>query len=152
MRVSLTRTVGFRATHRFWRPELSEAETRGRFGRTADPPGHSHDYRCAVTVSRPLEPEAEMIVDLGELDRVLAEQVVAPHDGHHLNLDVPEFAYGKALPTCEALARHLFRRIAASLPHGVTLERVRVAEDATLHAECEREQGAVGRGQGEPTR
>jgi 6-pyruvoyltetrahydropterin/6-carboxytetrahydropterin synthase len=139
MRVSLTRTVGFRAIHRFWRPELSEAENRERFGRTADAPGHSHDYRCAVTVSRPLQPDADMVVDLGALDRVLADHVVAPHDGRHLNLAVPEFAYGKALPTCEALARHLFHKIAASLPQGVILERVRVAEDATLHADCSRE-------------
>jgi 6-pyruvoyltetrahydropterin/6-carboxytetrahydropterin synthase len=148
MRVSLTRTVGFRATHRFWRPEWSEAENRERFGPTADAPGHSHEYRCAVTVSRELEPADDMVVDLGVLDRLLAEEVVAPHDEKHLNLAVPEFAYGKALPTCEAFARYLFGRLAARLPDGVTLDRVRVAEDATLHADCERERGAGGRGQG----
>ena len=141
MRVSLTRTVGFRATHRFWKPEWSDAENRARFGWTADPPGPSHDFACSVTDTGPLAPAPDMLLDLGTLDRILAEEVVAPHHQKHLNLEVPEFAYGKALPSCEAIARHLFARIAARLPGEVTLERVRVAEDATLSAECERDQG-----------
>jgi len=146
--VSLTRTVGFRATHRFWKPEWSEAENRARFGSTADAPGHSHDYACSVTVTRAHEPDADMVLDLGTLDLILAEEIVAPYHGKHLNLEVPEFGYGKALPTCEAIARHLFARVAARLPGGVALERVRVAEDATLYAECERQQGTGSREQG----
>lgn len=136
MPVSLTRTVGFRATHRYFKPQWSAEENRRRFGWTADEPGHAHDYRVSVTVTGPPHRETDMILDLPELDRILADQVTAPLDGRHLNLDLPEFAYGNALPTCEALARLLFGRIAAHLPRGVTLARVRVAEDATLHADC----------------
>ena len=66
----------------------------------------------------------------------VAEEVSARLDGRHLNLDLPEFAYGRTLPSCEALARYLFQRIAPRLPAGVTLARVRVAEDASLHADC----------------
>jgi hypothetical protein len=40
------------------------------------------------------------------------------------------------LPTCEALAMDVYRRIAARLPRGVTLERVRIMEDPTLYADC----------------
>ena len=131
----VTRTVGFRATHRYWKPEWSADKNRAHFGWTSDEPGHPHDYRCAVTVSGPPDPETGMIVDLPALDRLLAEQVVTPLDGKHLNLDIPEFAYGRTLPTCEALAEFLFARIGAGLPEGVALLRVRVAEDATLHAD-----------------
>jgi 6-pyruvoyl-tetrahydropterin synthase len=77
-----------------------------------------------------------MVMDLPELDRIIDEEVMAPLDQRHLNLDVAEFAYGQTLPTCEAVAQLLYRRIAARLPEPVTLERVRVAEDATLHADC----------------
>jgi hypothetical protein len=49
---------------------------------------------------------------------------------------VPAFAYGRTLPTCEAIAAHLFPRIAARLPAPVVLERVRVLEDPTLYADC----------------
>lgn len=136
MPVSLTRTVGFRATHRYFKPNWSAEENRNRFGGTADEPGHAHDYRCSVTVTGPLDRETGMILDLVLLDRILGDEVIAPLDGRHLNLDLPEFAAGAALPTCEALARLLFGRIALRLPLGVTLARVRVAEDATLHADC----------------
>jgi 6-pyruvoyltetrahydropterin/6-carboxytetrahydropterin synthase len=136
MPVSLTRTVGVRATHRYFKPQWSTEENRRRFGWTADEPGHAHDYRVSVTVTGSLDPETDMVVDLSLFDRILADEVTTPFDGKYLNLDLPEFAAGGTLPTCEALARLLFGRIAARLPPGVTLARVRVAEDATLYADC----------------
>ena len=136
MAIALTRTVGFRALHRFHRPEWSEERNREAFGPLGDPPGHSHDYRCSVTVSGPIDPAMGMVMDLVELDRILQEEVVTPFDGRHLDLDVPEFAYGRILPTCEAIAAWVYRRVAGRLPAGVSLARVRIAEDPTLHADC----------------
>jgi 6-pyruvoyltetrahydropterin/6-carboxytetrahydropterin synthase len=135
MAASLTRTVSFRALHRYYRPDWSEARNREVFGRLADPPGHGHDYQCAVTVAGRLD-ETGMIVDLALLDRILQEEVLTPFAGKHFNLDVPAFASGRPLPTCEAIAAYLFRRIAARLPNGVALQRVRIAEDPTLYADC----------------
>jgi 6-pyruvoyltetrahydropterin/6-carboxytetrahydropterin synthase len=135
MGASLTRIVDFHALHRYYRPDWSEQRNREVFGALADPPGHGHDYRCAATVSGPLN-EFGMILDLALLDRILNEEVVTPLGGKHINLDVPAFAYGQALPTCEALAGYLFPRIAARLPAGVVLNRVRIVEDPTLYADC----------------
>ena len=138
MAVSLSRVAGFRALHRFFRPDWTEARNREAFGPLSDPPGHAHDYRCVVTVAGPLEASRGMVMDLAELDRILHDEVVTPFDGKHLNLDVPEFAYGRTLPTCEAIAAHVFPRVAARLPAGVTLERVRIMEDPTLYADYTR--------------
>jgi 6-pyruvoyltetrahydropterin/6-carboxytetrahydropterin synthase len=135
MAVSLTRTVSFRAFHRYYRPDWSEARNREVFGRLADPPGHGHDYQCAITVAGRLN-DAGMIVDLALLDGILQEEVLTPFAGKHFNLDVPAFSSGRPLPTCEAIAAYVFRRIAARLPNGVVLERVRIAEDPTLYADC----------------
>jgi 6-pyruvoyltetrahydropterin/6-carboxytetrahydropterin synthase len=135
MAASLTRTVSFRAMHRYYRPDWSEARNREAFGALTDPPGHEHDYSCAATVSGALN-EDDMIVDLGLVDRILDQEVIRPFAGKHLNLDVPAFAYGKTLPTCEAIAAYIFPRIAARLPAGVKLKRVRIAEDPTLYADC----------------
>jgi 6-pyruvoyltetrahydropterin/6-carboxytetrahydropterin synthase len=134
MAVSLTRMVTFHAWHRYYRPDWSEARNREVFGPLADSPGHSHDYQCAVTIHGPLD-EAGMIADLTLLDRVLDEEVVSQFAGKHLN-DVPAFAQGRPLPTCEAIAAYVFRRIAARLPEGIGLGRVRIAEDPTLYADC----------------
>ena len=135
MAASLTRTVSFHALHRYYRPDWSESRNREVFGRLADPPGHGHDYECAVTVAASLD-DTGMIVDLALLDRILQEEVLTPFAGKHLNLDVPAFASGRPLPTCEAIAAYVFRRVAARLPNGVVLERVRIAEDPTLYADC----------------
>jgi 6-pyruvoyl-tetrahydropterin synthase len=77
-----------------------------------------------------------MVFDLGELDRILQEEVVSRLDGKHLNQDVPGLSDSGMLPTCEAIAVDVYRRVAARLPRGVTLERVRIMEDPTLHADC----------------
>ena len=55
MSVSLTRTVVFRATHRYYRPDWTEARNREMFGPLTEPPGHGHDYQCAVTVAGSLK-------------------------------------------------------------------------------------------------
>lgn len=136
MRLSLTRAVGFHALHRLYRPDWSEAQNREVFGSLSDAAGHGHDYQCIVTVTGPMDPAMGMVIDLPLLDRILQEEVVAPLDGRYLNRDVPAFAAGQPLPTCEAVAAHLFPRIAARLPAGVTLTRVRVMEDPTLYADC----------------
>jgi 6-pyruvoyltetrahydropterin/6-carboxytetrahydropterin synthase len=137
MGVSLTRVVGFNATHRYYRPGWTDARNREVFGALSEAPGHGHAYRCAVTVSGSVGQDG-MLLDLALLDRIIAEEVLAPLAGKHLNLDVPAFAYGRTLPTCEALAAYLFPRIAARLPREVLLERVRIMEDPTLYADCTR--------------
>jgi 6-pyruvoyltetrahydropterin/6-carboxytetrahydropterin synthase len=134
MPVTLTRTVGFRAVHRLYRPDWSETRNREAFGPLSEPPGHAHDYRCAVTVSGPVDQRMAMVLDLAELDRILQEEVVARLDGKHLNRDVPSLA--GTIPTCEALALDVFRHLRPRLPRDVTLERVRIMEDPTLYADC----------------
>lgn len=135
MPVSLTRTVTFHARHRYWVSSWTAEENRRHFGWTSDEPAHGHNYRCAVSVSGPLDPATTMIMDLGALDQILAEEVLVL-DGCELNAAVPEFATGSQQPSCEALAAVLFGRIAARMPAGVSLERLCISEDATLHADC----------------
>jgi 6-pyruvoyltetrahydropterin/6-carboxytetrahydropterin synthase len=126
--------VQFRASHRYWIEEWSAEQNRARFGSATQE--HAHDYQCAVTVAGAADPETDMIVDLPSLDRILQEEVVGRFGGKFLNRDAPEFAEGGILPSCEALARYCFMRIAARMPEGVRLEGVRIAEDAGLYAEC----------------
>jgi 6-pyruvoyltetrahydropterin/6-carboxytetrahydropterin synthase len=135
MPVSLTRTVTFQAIHRYYRSDWSEEQNRKAFGPLADPPGHGHDYQCAVTVTASPDQAMGTVMDLGLLDRIVGEEVVQPFAGKRLN-DVAPFSSGTMLPTCEAIAVEVFRRIARRLPEQVKLERVRIAEDPTLYADC----------------
>jgi 6-pyruvoyltetrahydropterin/6-carboxytetrahydropterin synthase len=135
-RCSLTRVLSFHARHRYYKPAWSEAENQRRFGWTSDAPGHGHLYRVEVTVTGPLDPDTQMVMDLVALDTLLTEEVAGPLAGQHLGEAIADFAPGMALPTCEALAAWCYDRIAARLPSMVQVERVLVAEDATLWAEC----------------
>jgi 6-pyruvoyltetrahydropterin/6-carboxytetrahydropterin synthase len=136
MRITLTRSVAFRARHRLAHPHRSAAENRAAWGALAET--HAHDYACQVSVSGAPHPETGMVVDLALLDRILADEVGGRFDGGDLNHLLAAVRAGTALPVCETIALELFGRISARLPDGVTLERVRVAEDASLSAECAR--------------
>ena len=131
--VSLTRRVTFDAQHRYHRPDWSGAENERVFGE-ANAPYHGHTYTCTVTVSGPVDPVSGMLVDLRTLDRILDQEIVGRFHGKRLNDDVPEFRSGKMTPTGENMARYIFERVAATLPDGVIVTEVTVAEDATLSA------------------
>jgi 6-pyruvoyltetrahydropterin/6-carboxytetrahydropterin synthase len=72
-------------------------------------------------------------VDLGFLDHVLQREVRDRFDHRNINLDVPEFADGKMIPTGELLSRFICERVQAALAHTTArVIKVHLAEDATL--------------------
>jgi 6-pyruvoyl-tetrahydropterin synthase len=120
--VSLTRAIAFHARHRY-----------AGAGPAAD---HGHLYRIEVTVHGIIDATRSMIMDLDALDALLTNELAEPIGGHHLNEVIEEFSSGAQQPSCEAFAAWCWRKLASRLPSGVQLERVRVAEDATLWADC----------------
>ncbi|MFL5463216.1 MAG: 6-pyruvoyl trahydropterin synthase family protein [Gemmatimonadaceae bacterium] len=136
---SLTRRVSFSAAHRYSRPDWSDEKNASTFGACAWPNFHGHSYVCDVTVSGPIDDETGFAVDLGVLDRILAEQVKQRFDHRNINLDVGEFADGKLVPTGENLARFIFERVDRELPKPARVMRVTVGEDDTLSATYSRD-------------
>ena len=136
----LTRRVSFAAAHRYHRPDWSEARNAEVFGLCARPSYHGHGYTCDVTVRGPIDEETGFVVDLGLLDRVLAEEVRERFDHRNINLDVPEFADGRLVPTGENLARFIYERVQRALGEAATVTAVVVAEDESLRVTYEAEQ------------
>ena len=130
---SLTRRVSFTATHRYWRSHWSEAQNERLFGGATVP--HAHDYACDVSVRGPIDEETGMLIDLGMLDSTLDREVRSRFHGKSISADVPEFADGRLIPTCENLARFIFERLAGSFAGPATLASVIVREDETISAE-----------------
>jgi 6-pyruvoyltetrahydropterin/6-carboxytetrahydropterin synthase len=137
MPFSLTRRVGFAAAHRYRRPDWSDERNAQVFGACSRPNFHGHSYVCEVTVTGALDAATGFVADLGALDAVLEREVRARFDHANINLDVPEFAEGKLVPTGEELARFICERVQAGLGSDVRVTRVRVSEDATLTATYE---------------
>ncbi len=133
-RAYLTRTVTFAAAHRYRRPEWSEEKNLEVFGLCARESFHGHSYVCEVTVSGSIDPLTGFIADLGELDRILADEVKDRFDHRNINVDVPEFADGELVPSGENLARFIFDRVQLRLPESVAIDSVKIAEDRTLSA------------------
>jgi 6-pyruvoyltetrahydropterin/6-carboxytetrahydropterin synthase len=138
-RLSLTRRVQFAAAHRYRRPEWDEKRNSETFGLCSRESYHGHTYTCDVTVTGVLDDSTGFIADLGKLDDVLRRTVREPLDHRNLNLDVPEFAEGHAIPSGENLAQWIATRVQAALPDAVVVSRVVVREDPTLWATWERD-------------
>lgn len=130
----LTRRVSFAAAHRYRRPEWSDEKNEAVFGACARPSFHGHTYTCDVTVRGEIDDLTGFVVDLALLDRALETEVRQRFDHRNINLEVPEFADGKLVPTGENLARFISERVQASLPPQTRVTEVRVAEDKTLSA------------------
>lgn len=138
-RASLTRRVSFAAAHRYRRPEWSDEQNERTFGLCSRESYHGHSYVCEVTVSGEIDPLTGFVVDLGALDRILNSEVKERFDHRNINVDVPEFADGKLIPSGENIARFIFDRVDGQLPSGVTIDSVNIAEDRTLSATYSRQ-------------
>jgi 6-pyruvoyltetrahydropterin/6-carboxytetrahydropterin synthase len=132
MAYHLTRRVTFAAAHRYRIPQWSDERNAEVFGLCARPNFHGHTYVCDVTVRGELDETTGMIVDLARVDRVLAAEVRDRFDHRNINLDVPEFADGRLVPTGENLARFIFERVQRALGAAATVTAVTIAEDDTL--------------------
>lgn len=131
----MTRRVTFAAAHRYWRDDWPEERNRKIFGACANPHGHGHNYALEATVEGEIDPATGFSVDLGTLDAILREAVVAVLDHQHINHAVPEFGSGGAIPTTENLLVWAWPRIVDRLPAGVRLHRLRLREDEALYVD-----------------
>lgn len=133
-KASLTRQVSFAAAHRYRRPEWSNEQNEEVFGLCSRESYHGHTYICEVTVTGEIDPLTGFVADLGELDRILQVEVRERFDHRNINVDIPDFADGKLIPSGENIARFVFERVKSKLPNTVTVASVKIAEDRTLSA------------------
>ena len=123
---STTRRFTFAAGHRYEVGSWSPEENQRRFGRLTVP--HGHNYTLDVTVRGAIDPRTGMVIDLGELKRVVQETVIERFDHADLNAD-PLFR--ERIPTTENIAIAVWELLAPKLGPD-RLARVRVWEDPTL--------------------
>lgn len=140
----LTRRVHFNAAHRYHRPEWDDERNRAVFGACNNPHGHGHNYVLEVTVRGEIDPETGFSVDLTALDALLRREVIDRLDHQHLNHAVDAFAHGRLVPTTENILAYLWPRIAAGMPEGAVLVRLRLHEDPTFFVDYFGEDGDDG--------
>lgn len=134
-RTSLTRRVIFAAAHRYRRPEWSDERNFEVFGNCSRTPWHGHTYTCDVSVSGPVDAITGFVVDLRVLDEILDREVMARFDHRNINTDVPEFAEGRLVSSCENVAGYIAQRVQSALGARALVTRVWLSESPTLWAE-----------------
>ncbi|MBW4581705.1 MAG: 6-carboxytetrahydropterin synthase [Tildeniella nuda ZEHNDER 1965/U140] len=113
MKCIIDRRAQFSASHRYWLPELSEAENFERFGACARSPGHGHNYVLYASMAGDLD-EYGMVLNLSDVKQVIKREVTSQLDFSYLNDAWSEFQ--ETLPTTEAIARTIWQRLATHLP------------------------------------
>jgi 6-pyruvoyltetrahydropterin/6-carboxytetrahydropterin synthase len=114
---------------------------------------HGHSYRLFVTVagtpgSDINDPKLGMVIDFGDLKRVVREEIVDKFDHsvvvstHQPGEKVQQFKslFGNTVlvdyqPTCENMVEDFAARIRPRLPKGVILYSLKLYETATSYAE-----------------
>ncbi len=128
MKCIIDRRAQFSASHRYYLPELSEAENVERFGACTRSPGHGHNYVLYVSMLGELD-EYGMVLNLSDVKHVIKREVTSQLDFSFLNDAWAEFQ--QTLPTTEQIARSIWHRLAPHLP----IVKIRLYEHPELWAD-----------------
>jgi 6-pyruvoyltetrahydropterin/6-carboxytetrahydropterin synthase len=128
MKCVINRRAKFSASHRYWLPELSDAENAEQFGACARFPGHGHNYTLYVSMLGELD-EYGMVLNLSEVKHTIRQEVTGQLDFSFLNDAWEDFR--QTLPTTENLARVIWQRLAVHLP----IVNIQLYENETLWAD-----------------
>lgn len=128
----LTRKVIFSAGHRYWHPELSEAENHALFGPWSSPFNHGHNFTLLASVTGEIDPATGMVVNIKRIDDVLKAVILKPFDQKSLNDEVPHFA--TTPPSTENLLLYIRDVLRPALPKESTLVHLELHELPTLWA------------------
>lgn len=99
--IYITRRATFSAAHRLHNPELSDEENVSIYGECNNPDGHGHNYVLEVTVKGEVPGKTGMVIDLKELKKIIAKNIVNRVDHKYLNSDVDFMR--DIIPTAENL-------------------------------------------------
>ena len=135
MRAVLGRKYRLSASHRLFSESMSDAENQNVYGKCANPHGHGHNYTVEVTVGGEIDEVTGMVIDLGQLDGCVSQEVLKPFD--HQNLNTLE-SFREVVPTTENLVIEIQNRLEKALPRKLTVG-VRVEETSNNYFEYREE-------------
>jgi 6-pyruvoyltetrahydropterin/6-carboxytetrahydropterin synthase len=127
MQATLTVKTHFSAAHRLALPQLTLEQNSEIYGKCARVNGHGHNYHLEVSVAGEIDSRTGMIVDLGDLQKVIDDYVVEPFDHTFLNKDIAYFA--EVVPTAENIALYIAQLLQQPIRElGAELDKVKLIE------------------------
>ncbi|MCK4894144.1 MAG: 6-carboxytetrahydropterin synthase [Calditrichia bacterium] len=123
----ITKVFHFCAAHQYGHTDWSDERNWEIFG--PDARVHGHNYALEVTVTGPINSDTGFCIDLGELKKIVDENIIAQLDHSQIEKDVAWFK-GRQ-PSSENMVQFIWEEIASRLK-GPKLYRVRLRETPTI--------------------
>jgi 6-pyruvoyltetrahydropterin/6-carboxytetrahydropterin synthase len=111
--VYITKKFSFSASHRMFKPELSDEENFRLYGMCSNPNGHGHNYTLEVTVAGEPDDNIGYVMDLKELKEIVKRIIIEKVDHKNLNVDV-DFMQG-VIPTSENIVMQFWKQLESKI-------------------------------------
>ena len=106
MEITVSRKAHFNAAHRLHNKNWSDEKNQKIFGKCNYQNYHGHNYELIVSVTGKVNPETGYVIDMGELKKIIKNEVEERLDHKNLNLDVPHFA--NTIPSAENICIYIY--------------------------------------------
>ena len=106
MEITVSRKAHFNAAHRLHNKNWSDEKNQKIFGKCNYQNYHGHNYELIVSVTGKINPETGYVIDMGELKKIIKNEIEERLDHKNLNLDVPHFS--NTVPSAENICIYIY--------------------------------------------
>ena len=106
MEITVSRKAHFNAAHRLHNKNWSNEKNQKVFGKCNYQNYHGHNYELIVSVTGKINPETGYVIDMGELKKIIKNEIEERLDHKNLNLDVPHFS--NRIPSAENICIYIY--------------------------------------------
>tara|TARA_B100001287_G_scaffold244547_1_gene221272 strand:+ start:31 stop:438 length:408 start_codon:yes stop_codon:yes gene_type:complete len=106
MEITVSRKAHFNAAHRLHNKNWSDEKNQKIFGKCNYQNYHGHNYELIVSVTGKVNPETGYVIDMGELKKIIKNEIEERLDHKNLNIDVPHFS--NTIPSAENICIYIY--------------------------------------------
>ena len=106
MEITVSRKAHFNAAHRLHNKNWSDEKNQKVFGKCNYQNYHGHNYELIVSVTGKINPETGYVIDMGDLKKIIKNEIEERLDHKNLNLDVPYFS--NTIPSAENICIYIY--------------------------------------------
>ena len=106
MEITVSRKAHFNAAHRLHNNNWSDEKNQKVFGKCNYQNYHGHNYELIVSVTGKINPETGYVMDMGELKKIIKNEIEERLDHKNINLDIPYFS--NTIPSAENICIYIY--------------------------------------------
>ena len=106
MEITVSRKAHFNAAHRLFNKNWSDEKNHKVFGKCSYTNYHGHNYELIVSVTGKINHDTGYVMDMGELKKIIKNELEERLDHKNLNLDIPYFS--NTIPSAENICIYIY--------------------------------------------